>query len=217
MNLITLADVQLFSPSVNASQVCFVLSDVSRKVEAALGRAGVGLGYWSGTERVASAGGSYLRLARYPLVSIESISYGDDPIDDWERYVDGDRWGVLRRESGGRWPASTATAPLTGDLLLSTDYLEVEYSAGYRLPGQSVPAGVSAPDLPGDIRMACVELVLNKLGRGVAELSGKHVSEERLGDMSIRYGTITAQTSAANAERRILTDLAAAYRRPWCP
>lgn len=214
MNLITLADVQAFNASANPAQVAIIIPDVSRKVEKAVGRAGVGLGYWSGTEKVASDGGTYLRVSRYPLFDVEAASYGDDEIEDWERYEAGDRWGVLRR-TDGRWPARTSSASLTGDLIRGTDFVEVEYQAGYRLPGQSAPDCV--PDLPGDIKMACIALVINRLGKGLAELSGKHVSEERVGAMSIRYGAITAQTSAASSEAKILADLKEDYRRPWCP
>jgi hypothetical protein len=215
VNLITFEDVQAFKADANETQVALLIPSYSLKVAKAVGRP-AGLGYWAGTEKVPTAGGTYLRLSRYPLFDVDTVLYGvdDTELEEWERYDAGDRWGILRRTSGG-WPAKVGTVPLTQDLVAGTDFVTVDYEAGYALPGQTVPDGV--PELPGDIKMACIELVLNKLGRGITELSGKHVSEERVGAMSIRYGAITAQTSAASAEAKILAELAATYKRPWCP
>ncbi len=210
MNLIEPEDLAVFRPGLNTDQAELVIAGVSRQVAVALGQP-LGLGYWSGIAKVSSEGGKHLRLPRYPIVEVTSVSLGDEDIVDWERYPDGDRWGVLRHLQ--RWPSGSAQVPLTGDLLRTGLLVEVEYSAGWKLPGQS---GTASP-LPGDIKMAAIELCLNKLGRGISELSGKHVSEERLGAMSIRYGAITAQTSAHTAEQRILEGLASVYRRPWCP
>lgn len=190
-----------------------MIASYSPKVAKALGRP-QGLGYWAGTEKVPTAGGTYLRVSRYPLFVVSAIDYGEDELEDWERYDTGDRWGILRRTSG-TWPAKSVSVPLTGDRLLGTDFVEVDYAAGYALPGQTVPEGV--PELPADIKQAVIDLVLNKLGRGITELSGKHVVEERLGAMSVKYGAVTAQTTSAKAEEKILADLAREYKRPPCP
>lgn len=212
MNLITFADVVTFKADANEAQTNIVIASVSRTVANALGQP-LGVGYWSGTTEVQSTGGRYLRLPRYPLYEVESVFQGEDTeIEDWDQYDDGDRWGIIRRHCG--WPYGGTRLPLTGDVYRDTFALDVTYSAGWKLPGQTdVPEGVE--ELP--FKMDVIELVLNKIGRGVSELSGKHVAEERVGAMAIRYGAITAQTSASSAEAKILAGLRQSYRRPWCP
>lgn len=212
MNLITFDDVLDFEPGAAQTKTEVVIAAVSRVIQGPMGL-GRSLAFAEATERVGSDGDEYLMLPRYPVHEVVDAFSGDDEIIDFDQYDSGNRWGYVYRSDC--WPRASTSIQLTGDRTGKTAFIEVTYSAGYKLPGQIVPSGVE--DLPEDIKLAAIEMVQLRMGKRQVEFSGRQVIEESIGIAKIRFGSPSQGISSSAGESMILEALRRSYRRPKCP
>jgi len=99
---------------------------------------------------------AFMKLRNYPIVSIISI----DGSADLNEYSIDARYGIVRHEKGCRNP------------------VDVEYEAGYILPGDELIENVEP--LPADIEYACI-LLIKQMQREPG------VASERVGDLAVTY------------------------------
>lgn len=211
--MIAASDVTAWDSNADETKAALAIAAITKQIE---GRTclGYSLKYAEASERVASNGGQYLVLPRYPLFEVDTVTLDGEELEDWEQYDNGDRWGWLFRKDG--WPAYGGSVRLTGDSkIVEPSHLVVTYGAGYAASGQTVPSGV--PALPDDIKMAMIELVLLRLGKRLGEFSANRVQSQSLGEMRITYAGFSQHLSASTMESQILASIRENHRRPQLP
>ena len=132
-------------------------------------------------EKLGSDGGHRLVLSRRPIKSITSIKFKGTLVDSSVYEIEDAMAGFVWRNDS-KWQNTIEVAggivnKLYGPAL---EYYEVEYVAGYILPGDTT----GARDLPYEIERACIELCKLYYYRQKAD---PMVRRERVGDSFVWY------------------------------
>lgn len=125
------------------------------------------------SERLAGKGVSTLRLARRPIVSVESVLIGTQAIPAEDFYIDADQgWLTLER---GCWPESADHVRMIEDIAISRlnprANITVQYTAGYN-------------PIPFDLQDACMSLC-----RAVNSGVDRSYQSQSIGDWSYTLGS----------------------------
>jgi hypothetical protein len=183
----------------------------SNEIEKYLGRK---LGYSSSiTESLQGSGDRRLYLSRFPIRSVISVTKNDEEIDLSELSEitgteNSNEEGWIYRKNG--WPIEVEDRnPLGEPELLTEAYpFTIEYSAGYRLPNESLS---SIEALPFEIQLACESISLEYLmsissAESIINSYPKVSSERTAGGYSVTY-----DRSSTKAEESTITSKARIY------
>lgn len=118
------------------------------------------------TEKYRGTGSQNLYLNQRPVNNVVYVKIDGQTIDSGEYELIPDA-GILYRETG--WPCHGYTQDLTGDFVISTRNIEVQYEAGYILPKDGTT--LQPANLPDDVEQACIMLVMFYYKTDVANFS----------------------------------------------
>lgn len=176
-----------------------LINQASASIEKALGRKLKKQVY---CQKCKGTGNQYLLMEQYPIREIKSIRQGDILMDPALYDVPGGGMaGVIYKDDG--WTYHGYPYGLTGDYVAGKRDIQVEYVAGYTLPGD---ATVENPcDLPADLEGLCQEMTgyaYGKLQSGGSE----GLKSFSISDVRWEWQTDTPTSWQETIDR---------YRRAW--